>query len=121
MQLIYIIAPYTAATHAKTAQNISEAKDLALYCWTKGYAVLCPHLNSSFMSGIIPEEQFYLGTIKMLSRCDIAIAHPRYHEATGCLAELAYAKEHSIPAIILNDKEHQAIIAKLKAYFKELK
>ena len=121
MKLIYIIAPYSAKTDAKRSSNIHDAKQLALYCWTKGYAVLCPHLNSAWMSGIVPEEQFYLGTLKMLSRCDIAICVPHVEASTGSLAELAYANEKTIPVINLTKEEYRSILNDVKHYLENLK
>ena len=121
MKLIYIIAPYTAETDAKQSSNIHDAKQLALYCWTKGYAVLCPHLNSSWMSGIVPEEQFYLGTLKMLSKCDVAIVVPNHQASQGSIAELAFAEQNSIPVIKLTKEKYRSILNDIKHHLENLK
>ena len=93
MKLLYIAAPYTANTHSETAQNIIVARIMAERYWMKGYAVICPHMNTAFMSGLVPEYVFYEGTIEMLKRCDVVAFHPDWKKSSGCKVEYRVAKE----------------------------
>lgn len=114
MKLLYIIAPYSADSHIKVKQNITEAEVLAQYYWLKGNAVICPHLNTAFFSGLIPESQFYSGTLLMLSKCDQAIIHPRFKHSHGCIKEIKFCEERNIPITYIDRFQLQVIKNELK-------
>jgi len=90
MEILYIAAPYRAKTICSLQQNISDARLMAMYYWNKGYAVLCPHLNSANFDGLIADEQFLAGTKLMLSKCDIIAMHPNWEQSEGCRNEHAF-------------------------------
>ncbi len=92
MKLLYIAAPYRAKTICSLQQNISDARLMAMYYWNKGYAVICPQLNSANFDGLIPDENFLLGTKLMLTKCDIIAMHPNWEQSAGCRDEHAYMK-----------------------------
>lgn len=94
MKLLYIAAPYRAKTIARLQQNIHEAKLMAQYYWTQGYAVICPHLNSANFDGLMPDKVFLQGTMLMLSRCDSIAMHPDWERSTGSIQEYDYAYDH---------------------------
>ena len=50
MKLAYIIGPYRADTIYQIKKNIEKAEETALKYWKKGYAVICPHLNTAFLT-----------------------------------------------------------------------
>lgn len=60
---------------------------MAQYYWTKGYAVICPHLNSANFDGLMPDNTFLAGTMEMLSRCDFIAMHPKWADSEGCVQE----------------------------------
>lgn len=90
MQLLYIAAPYRAKTICSLQQNIADAKLMAMYYWHKGYAVICPHLNSANFDGLCDDKIFLSGTMTMLSKCDAIAMHPNWKQSTGCVAEYNY-------------------------------
>ena len=98
MKLLYIAAPYRAKTIFQLQQNIHEAKLMAQYYWTQGYAVICPHLNTANFDGLMPDEVFLSGTMLMLSKCDCIAMHPNWTRSKGCTAEFEYAlkENHTI-------------------------
>jgi len=114
LKLFYIIAPYTASSHIKVQNNINEAKILAQYYWLKGNAVICPHLNTAFFSGLIPESDFYQGTLLMLSKSDKAIIHPRFKHSSGCIKEIKFCEENNIPHKYIDGFQLQVIKNELK-------
>ena len=73
MKLAYVAGPYRGRTHHDVSQNIAAAREVAAHLWSLGYAVICPHLNSAFMSGAAPEEVFMEGGLTMLRRCDLVV------------------------------------------------
>lgn len=114
MKLIYIIAPYSAPSHIKVKHNIADAETLAQYYWLKGNAVICPHLNTAFFSGLIDESDFYAGTLLMLSKSDQAIIHPRFKQSAGCIKEIQFCEEHNIPIKYIDSFQFQIIKNELK-------
>ena len=58
---IYIAGPYRAETINEIAENIAEARRVSAQLWKLGYTVFTPHLNSSFMDGICPDQNFLDG------------------------------------------------------------
>ena len=73
MKLAYVAGKYRGRTHNEIAQNIHAARSVATRLWELGYAVICPHTNSGFMSGVAAEEVFLEGGLEMLRRCDLLV------------------------------------------------
>ena len=96
MQLAYVAGPYTGANHNEVHENIEAARLVAIELWRLGYAVICPHLNSAFMSGVVDESVFYEGGIEMLRRCDLVVLFGKWEESTGTMCEIDEAKERGI-------------------------
>ena len=87
MKLLYIAAPYRAKTIVSLQQNISDARLMAMYYWKKGYAVICPPLNSANFDGLCEDKVFLHGTMLMLSKCDAIAMHPNWEQSQGCITE----------------------------------
>lgn len=121
MKLIYIAAPYRAKTIVGLQHNISQAKILAQYQWIKGNAAICPHLNTANFDGLCPDENFLLGTKKMLVTCDEAIFHPDAQKSQGCIEELDSCYYHGIKAIILTHEDFDYIEAFVTDHIQNLK
>ena len=50
----YISGPYRSTEGINGIQeNITRARNVATKYWRKGYAVICPHMNSAMMDGIM--------------------------------------------------------------------
>ena len=93
MKLLYIAAPYKAKTIVNLQQNIHEAKLMAMYYWNKGYAVICPHLNSANFDGLCEDKIFLQGTMLMLSKCDAIAMHPNWEQSSGCVNEHTFMSQ----------------------------
>ena len=87
MKVLYIAAPYRTKTICSLQQNIHEARLMAQYYWTKNYIVICPHLNSANMDGLVPDERFLSGCLHILSLCDCMAMHPDWEKSAGCIKE----------------------------------
>jgi len=92
MKIAYIAGPYRADTINGIVQNIRKAEDVAIKYWKKGYAVLCPHKNSSLFDGILPDDVWLKGNLEMLKRCDIIVMMQGWEKSKGAITEheLAY-------------------------------
>ena len=87
MKLAYIAGPYRAATVYGIKENIRRAEAVALKWWKKGYAVICPHANTSLFDGELPDETFLEGTMEMLRRSDVVVMMPGWEKSAGSIAE----------------------------------
>jgi hypothetical protein len=103
MKLVYIAGPYRAKSKYFIGRNISIARYHARLLWQKGYAVLCPHMNTAHFDGICPDEVFLEGTMEMLRRCDLIYLLPNWRDSEGAKAEYAEAQRLGIPRLEIDD------------------
>ena len=99
MKIAYIAGPYRAKNGRTILDNIRAAEQVALEYWKKGYAVICPHLNTAFFDGHCPDSTWLDGDLKILSRCDVIVMMPTYMESSGAIAELQLAGDLGIEII----------------------
>lgn len=99
MKLIYVAGKYRGKTINETYENIQVARQASTELWQKGYAVLCPHTNTSFMDGLVPDDTFLQGTMEILRRCDAIYLLPNWKQSEGARAEFALADELGLEVI----------------------
>jgi len=87
MKIAIIIGPYTGSTTHEIKTHIHRAERVAEKYWLQGYAVICPHTNSSYMSGLIPEMDFLTGYHEILKRCDTVIVMSDWKSSSGARKE----------------------------------
>lgn len=97
--MIYIAGPYRASTKLGIIINILKARKVAKKYWALGYTVICPHMNSALMDGCAPDEAFLRGGLELLGCADWMVVLPGWEKSKGTIAEIEFAKEHSIPII----------------------
>ena len=97
--MIYIAGPYRASTKLGIIINILKARKVAKKYWALGYTVICPHSNSGLMDGCAPDKVFLKGGLDLLECAKLMVVLPGWEKSQGTLAEIEYAKEHSIPII----------------------
>ena len=69
MNVIYVAGPYRSDSENGVFENIMRARAKAHELWLEGWVVICPHMNTAFMTGDNP--QMYLdGSLEILNRCD---------------------------------------------------
>lgn len=101
MEIAYIAGPYRANTKLGIIRNILRARKAAKQYWAKGYAVICPHLNSALMDNIAPADTFLRGDLELLQYADIMVVLPGWKKSKGTLGEIEFAKAKGIPIIYL--------------------
>ena len=99
MKVAYIIGPYRAKTIREVVENIRRAEAAALKYWKKGYAVICPHMNSALFDGAIPDEDILEGDIEIMKRCDTVVVLPGWHGSQGSIGEIHEAVSRRIEII----------------------
>jgi hypothetical protein len=97
MKVIYVAGPYRAKTTHGVLENIRRAEQVAIEVWRAGHIAICPHMNSAFFDGLVPDEVFLHGTIELLKRSDGLVLVTGWHESTGTLAEMRHCLNNRIP------------------------
>lgn len=99
MKVIYIAGKYSGKTDHEVFVNIQVARNEAEFVWARGGCALCPHLNSVWMSGLCPEENFLEGDMELLKHCDALYTCWNWEQSTGAIAEVERAKSLGIPTL----------------------
>lgn len=97
LKLVYIAGPYRAKTEAEVCENIAAARSAAIRIWRTGAVAVCPHLNTAFMGGVIPDNEFLRGDLELMARCDAVFAMPGHESSKGAANEVRVAKEQEMP------------------------
>ena len=93
MKSLYVAGPYRGKTDDEVYENIQRARRYAKKYWRLGYAVFCPHLNTSFFSGVVDEHQFMLAGLKILAICEVLMLPPHWADSEGCIKEQRLARK----------------------------
>ena len=99
MRIAYVSGPYRAKTEWGVWQNVWKAREIAAKLWAMGYAVICPHANTSFFGGAygIPDKRWIEGDLEMLRRLltayDCIVMIPDWDKSEGAQRELHLAAE----------------------------
>lgn len=99
MKLVYIAGPYRSGTTFGLKKNIDKAERVAVKYWQLGYAVICPHKNTSFLDGTCSDKVFLDGDLEMLKRCDVIVMMKGWQKSKGAKTELFFAKANKIKVI----------------------
>uniref|UniRef100_A0A6M3LAX0 DUF4406 domain-containing protein n=1 Tax=viral metagenome TaxID=1070528 RepID=A0A6M3LAX0_9ZZZZ len=98
MKVIYVAGKYTSSSEWGLYQNIHHAREVAHRLWDEGWAVICPHSNTSFFGGEyanhhIDREIWIKGDLEILSRCDAIYMLNNWQKSRGAIDELKLAEE----------------------------
>ena len=97
MQVAFLSGPYRAGNGRTVRENIRAAERAALVWWRRGYAVICPHLNTAFFDGELPDEVWLEGDLAILERLrpciDAAVFLPGWQQSEGSRIEFDKARE----------------------------
>ena len=98
MRTIYVAGRYRADTHEGIAQNIRDARKVAIYVWERGDVALCPHLNTAHfeMDCNVPEETYLEGDLLLLEMCSGLITVPGWERSVGARKEVEYAQARNM-------------------------
>ena len=100
LKIAYVAGPLRADTLNGIAENIARARAVAVHLWRLGYAVLCPHLNSAFMSGAVPETQFLEAGLEFVRRSDLVVLVDGWERSEGTVREIEEAHARGIPIYV---------------------
>lgn len=97
MKLAYTAGPYRAQNPRGIVENIRKAEAVALELWRLGFAVVCPHKNTSLFDGAAPDEVWLRGDLVIVERCDLVVMIPGWEKSSGSRAERERALDLNIP------------------------
>lgn len=96
-KVVYIAGKFRGKTAYDIEQNVRNAEDLALEVWRMGGVGLCPHANTRFFQGQLPDWVWLQGDLRLLERCDALLTVPGWRRSSGSVGEVKHAKQHSLP------------------------
>ena len=86
-QLLYIAGPHRAPTISEIYRNIENARLRMEWAWANMYIPICPHTNSGFIDGIIPDEDILEAYLSVVSVCDAILMINGWGNSKGSIAE----------------------------------
>lgn len=98
--LVYVAGPYRAYNERTVSLNIHRASELALKVWELGAVAICPHKNTAYFGGALPDEVWLQGDLEIIRRCDAVIMLPAWQTSQGATAEEAFAASKGIPVFM---------------------
>lgn len=103
MILITVIGPYRGETENDVRRNIERAADYAREIWRIDPDVVCfcPHLNSAWMGGIVPDSQFLAAGVEMVLLSEAVFELPRSQDSVGAQDERRRAERAGTPVFTL--------------------
>ena len=105
MKVAYIAGAYRAPTLTEEMENIVKARKAAILFWKKGYAVICPHMNTAMFDTEVATDVILEGDLALLSRCDVVVALPNWKSSEGAKGEIARALSLHLKVIFLSEEE----------------
>jgi len=97
MAVIFISGPSKSMDIFLRERIKTQPAMLALEVWSLGVACICPHTNSGFLFGELPEEIFLTGYLEILERCDALLLTENWQQSTRSRKERQRAIELQIP------------------------
>jgi len=103
--VIYVSGKYANGhTELETRdENIELARSHAINLWNMGFAVICPHSNSSKFESdkriAVTFEDILEGELEMINYVDALFMIPNWKNSQGAKIEHDYAFEHQIPIL----------------------
>ena len=89
-------------------ENIRKAREVMLELVRMGYAVFCPHTNSAFCGGALPDDAVWLDVDReIISRCDGVVFLPGWPQSEGSWCEREFAIANDIPCFDWTSKSHR--------------
>lgn len=100
MPIVYIAGPYRGAHECVVYRNIQRAREAAELVWRSGGVAICPHLNTAFMGGVVPDETFLEGDLLLVERSHALYAIFGSTNSEGAMGEIKHAKQRGLPVFI---------------------
>ena len=104
--ILYISGPYSAGYGRSVAENIAVARAHAEMAWRRGWAAICPHLNTAHFEETCPSlshDGWLNGDLTIISRLDpyvdAMLLLPGWMQSTGAMREYQRARSRGLEII----------------------
>lgn len=104
MKVVYLAGPYRGETEYGVHQNIQRAEAVALEVWRLGAACLCPHKNTAYFGGFLPDEVWLEGARELLRRADAIFLMDNWEISAGAESERKLARDIGKPILFSLDE-----------------
>jgi hypothetical protein len=99
--VVYIIGPYRAPHEYQVHKNIHRARTVAVRLLELGAMPVCPHLNTAWMGGVVPDGEILDGDLELLKRCDGAVAIENWASSEGSTDEMHLVQSRAMPCCVV--------------------
>ena len=96
---MYVAGPFRAGTAWDIELNVRKAETVSLELFKMGYAPICPHANSRYFHGSLPDSEIMDAYLTILSKCDVMYILPGFETSEGTRRELKEAIDLHIPTV----------------------
>jgi len=110
MKVVFLSGPYRSDTESGVVGNIRRAEKVAVELWRMGYAVICPHKNTSLLGGLCDDSVWLEGDLELLRRSDCIVLIPGWQGSEGSRSEAQEAAKCGLPVFMWNDKKDNITI-----------
>lgn len=100
LRVIYIAGPFRGKNAWEIENNIRRAEEVAFKVWEAGFVAVCPHANTRYFNGALPDTVWLPGYIDLLLRCDAVVMVPGFARSSGAMKELQTAVDNNIPVFM---------------------
>ncbi len=97
MPVVYVAGKFRGANAWEIENNIRRAEEMSLEVLKLGASVICPHANTRFFHGSLPDQVFIDATLALVAKSDALLMLQDWHRSDGARGERRYAIEHAIP------------------------
>jgi hypothetical protein len=119
MKVAYVAGPYRDPRGAHfVKQNIRRAEAAALELWEEGFFAFCPHLNTAFFEGAVPDEVILERDIEVIKRFpfDFLVALEGWGRSEGTCREIDAAFQKRTPVLFRGDPNYKHRLQEIKEY-----
>ncbi len=98
-RIAFIAGKYRGKTDNEVYENIQKARKVAIKYWKLGFAVICPQMNSAFMSGVCDEDVFLKGYLALIRLSEVVVMMKGWEGSEGAIQERLEAMKYGINII----------------------
>ena len=99
MKVVYLAGPYRAESEFGVHRNIHDAELIAIEVWRMGAACICPHKNTAYFGGSLPDSTWLEGDLELVRRSDAVLLLADWESSSGARAEKSLAGQLGIPVL----------------------
>lgn len=96
-KLIFIAGPYRAPTNWQMSKNVQNAREYGALVAQAGSYPVIPIVNTAFMDGMIENDPWISGIMRLLQRSDGVLFIPGWQESEGAKIEYRECLDSDIP------------------------